>query len=172
LDSLNNDIYFTLTLRKENSEMAQSEYSKYIVQAPLREVGASMNIKGVTTPTYTYMSNKLVPGCNVYLELSWIYQMPEPSLVVPATHSHPYDQLTLLIGSDPQNPEYLGAEIGSYLGGEKLISDKTTATFMPKNVEHGHVQWKSFERPHIMMSIMLGTGDLVKANPGGLIKES
>ena len=67
--------------------MAQSEYSKYLVKEPIREVGANMNVKGVTLPTYTYMSNKLVPGCNVYLELSWIYQMPEPSLVVPP-HTH------------------------------------------------------------------------------------
>jgi hypothetical protein len=43
---------------------------------------------------------------------------------------------------------------------------------MPKNVEHGHVMWKKFEKPHIMMSIMLGTGNLVKADPGGLIKQS
>ena len=147
--------------------MAQSNYGKYLVKEPIREVGANMNVKGVTLPTYTYLSNKLVPGCNVYLELSWIYQMPEPSLVVPATHSHPYDQITLLMGSDPTNPEYLGAEIESYLGGEKLVSDKTTATFMPKGVEHGHVLWKRFERPHIMMSIMLGTGDLTQAQPGG-----
>ena len=152
--------------------MTQSEYTNNIVKVPIREVGANMNVKGVTLPTYTYMSNKQVPGCNVYLELSWIYQMPEPSLVVPAAHSHPYDQITLLMGSDPANPEYLGAEIESYLGGEKLVSDKTTATFMPKNVEHGHVMWKSFEKPHIMMSIMLGTGDFWMADPGGLIKES
>ena len=150
--------------------MAEAKYGKYLARVPVREVGANMNVKGITLPTYTYMSNKLVPGCNVYLELSWIYEMPEPSLVVPAAHSHPYDQVTLLIGSDPHNPEYLGAEIESYLGGEKLITDKTAATFMPKGVEHGHVQWKSFEKPHIMMSIMLGTGDFVQANPGGLNK--
>ncbi len=148
--------------------MAESKYGKYVAKVPVREVGTNMNVKGITLPTYTYMSNKLVPGCNVYLELSWIYEMPEPSLVVPAAHSHPYDQVTLLIGSDPHNPEYLGAEIESYLGGEKLITDKTAATFMPKGVEHGHVQWKSFEKPHIMMSIMLGTGDFAQANPGGL----
>ena len=152
--------------------MAQSEYGKYLVMEPIREVGANLNVKGVTLPTYTYMSNKLVPGCNVYLELSWIYQMPEPNLVVPATHSHPYDQITLMIGSDPQNPEYLGAEIESYLGGETLITNKTGASFMPKNVEHGHVMWRKLERPHIMMSNMLGTGDLIKADPGGMIKQS
>lgn len=112
--------------------MAQPKYSKYHVKVPIREVGANLSVKGVTLPTRTYMSNKLVPGCNVYLEFTWINEMPEPSFVVPAVHSHPCDQLTLTIGSDPHNPEYLGAEIESYLGGERLISDKTTALFIPK----------------------------------------
>jgi hypothetical protein len=94
--------------------------------------------------------------------------MPEPSLVIPAFHSHPYNEITLLLGSDPQNPESLGAEVESYLGGEKVISDKTIATFIPKHTEHGHLMWKKFERPHMMVSIMLGTGDFEKANPGAL----
>jgi hypothetical protein len=157
-------------LKKEDSIMAQSGYTRYHVKVPIREVGANMKVKGVTLPTRTYMSNKLVPDSNVYLEFTWIHDMPEPSFVVPAVHSHPYNQVTLLIGSDPANPEYLGGEIESYLGGEKMISDKTNALFIPKNVEHGRVTWKKFEKPHILMSIMLGSGDFEAANPGGYNK--
>lgn len=148
--------------------MAQSKYSQNIVTTPVREVGAGMKVKGITIPTRTYMSNKLVPGCETYIEFSWIYEMPEPSLVIPAFHSHPYNEITLLIGSDPHNPEDLGAEIESYLGDEKITITKTNSTFIPKHVEHGHLEWKSFTRPHMMMSIMLGTGDFDKANPGAL----
>jgi hypothetical protein len=150
--------------------MAQTKYSKYHIKIPIREVGANMKVKSVTLPTRTYMSNKLVPGCNVYLEFTWVQAMPEPAFVVPAVHSHPYDQVTLLIGSDPNNPEYLGAEIESHLGGERLISDKTNALFIPKGVEHGRVSWQSFEKPHILMSIMLGTGNFEEANPAGYNK--
>ncbi len=150
--------------------MTKPGYSRYQVKAPLREVGANMKVKGVTLPTRTYMSNQLVPGSNVYLEFAWIYEMPEPSFVVPAVHSHPYDQVTLLIGSDPADPERLGAEIESYLGGERLVSDRTNALFIPKNVAHGKVSWKKFERPHMLMSIMLGSGNFEEANPGGYNK--
>jgi len=148
--------------------MAQSKYSQNIVTTPIREVGAGMKVKGITIPTRTYMSNKLVPGCETYIEVSWIYEMPEPSLVIPAFHSHPYNEITLLMGSDPHNPEDLGAEIESYLGDEKITYTKTNSVFIPKHVEHGHLEWKSFTRPHMMMSIMLGTGDFDKANPGAL----
>ena len=148
--------------------MADTEYSKNVVTTPVREVGAGLKVKGITIPTRTYMSNKLVPGSETYIEVSWIYEMPEPSLVIPAYHSHPYNEVTLLIGSDPHNPEDLGAEIESYLGDEKINCTRTNATFIPAHVEHGHLEWKSFKRPHMMMSIMLGTGDFDKANPGAL----
>jgi hypothetical protein len=147
--------------------MMKSGYSRYRVSVPLREVGANMKVRGVTFPTRTYMSNKLVPDSNVYIELAWIYEMPEPSFVVPAVHAHPYNQVTFLIGSDPSDPESLGAEIENYLGGERMVSDRTNALFIPKNVEHGRVTWKKFERPHMMMSIMLGTGNFEEANPAG-----
>ncbi len=148
--------------------MAQSKFSQYVVTTPLREVGADLNVKGITLPTRTYMSNKLVSGCNTYVEVSWIYAMPEPNLVIPAFHSHPYNEITLLLGSDPHNPERLGGEVESYLGGEKIVGDKSTATFIPRQVEHGHLLWKKFDKPHMMISIMLGTGDFDQANPGAL----
>jgi len=75
--------------------MSQSNYSQYVVTAPIREVGADMKVKGITLPTRTYMSNKLVPGCNTYIEVSWIYEMPQPSLVIPAHHAHPFNEITV-----------------------------------------------------------------------------
>ena len=147
--------------------MSESNAGKYMITVPIREVAAGLNLKGRTNPTYTYMSNKQYPGSNIYLELAWIYEMPEPRALVPKVHSHPYDQIALNIGSDPQRPEYLGAEVESYIGGEKYVCNKTAAFFLPRGVEHGQVTWTKFERPHIQMSIMLGTGDFQKANPGG-----
>jgi hypothetical protein len=52
-----------------------------------------------------------------------------------------------------------------------MTSDKTNAIYIPKGAEHGRVCWKSFERPHLLMSITLGTGDFEKANPGGYNKK-
>jgi hypothetical protein len=150
--------------------MSQQDFRKYHIKVPVREVGANMKVKGVDLPTRTYMSNRLVPGSNVYIELTWIFEMPEPSLVVPRVHSHGYNQVTLLIGSNPQDPEYLGAEVESYLGGQKMSSDRTNALFIPKGVEHGMVSWKHFEKPHMMMSIMLDNGNFEDANPGGYNK--
>ncbi len=122
--------------------------------------------EGRRGPGGALMSGELVPECNVYLEYSRIWDMPIPN-PIEMSHAHSYDEIVLNIGSDPDNPEILGGEIEAYMGSEKQVTDKTSAVFIPKNVEHGPVKWTKFERPHIQMSIVLGTGDLKEALPVG-----
>jgi len=149
--------------------MAEGKYGKYLVKKPAREVGAGSGIKGRTMPTLTYMSNDLVPGSNTYIEVGWIHEIPDPNPHV-LSHSHDYDEIVIHIGADPDNPEYLGAEIEFVVGDEKLILDKTSAVYLPKGTKHGPLTWKKFEKPHIEMAIMLGAGTLKQAGMGGLDK--
>jgi hypothetical protein len=148
--------------------MAGKKYGKNLVKKPAREVNVTVpgKIKGREYPTMTYMSNDLVPGCNVYIELGWIWDMPEPNPHI-LEHTHDYDEVVLHIGSDLNNPEDLGAEIEFVVGGEPLIIDKTSALFVPKGVKHGPLTWKRVDRPHIQMAIMLGAGTLAESAPGG-----
>jgi len=141
-------------------------YAKYVVDKPARELTPPFKTTGRTNPALTYMSNTLVPGCNVYLEYAWIWEMPTPN-PVKGSHIHKYNKIVLNIGTDPQNPADLGAEIEAYLGGEKQVTDVTSAVFIPKNVPYGLVKWTKFTRPHIQMSIMLGSGNLNDIVPGG-----
>jgi hypothetical protein len=99
------------------------------------------------------------------MEISWVYAMPEPAAVIPKVHAHPYEQITMLMGSDPTRPEYLGGEVESTFAGHTHSVNKSNVMFIPKNVEHGHLTWKKFERPHIMMSLMLGTGSFGRPIP-------
>jgi hypothetical protein len=148
--------------------MAKTKYGRYLIKTPLREADATVpaEVKGREEPTMTYMSNALVPGCNVYLEFGWIWDVPDPNPYIPE-HSHDYDEIVLHIGSDFKNPESLGAEIEFVVGGEPLIIDKTSALFVPKGVKHGPLTWKRVDRPHIQMAIILNAGTLAEAAPGG-----
>ncbi|MFA5309808.1 MAG: hypothetical protein WC370_10055 [Dehalococcoidales bacterium] len=142
------------------------ECEKYVIDAPAREVAPPLKIKGRTSPALTYMSNSLVAGCNVYLEYVWIWEMPSPN-AIEGSHAHNYDEIVLNIGTDPEKPWDLGAEIEAYMDGEKQVTDRTSAVFIPKNVKHGPIRWTKFSRPHIQMSIIPGTGDAKKAMPEG-----
>ena len=150
--------------------MAGSGYARHLVKVPAREVNAGAGVRGRTNPTLTYRSNELVPGSNIYIEMGWIWEMPDPNPHI-FGHSHDeYDEVVFHIGADPQNPEYLGAEIEFEVGGEKLSIDKTSALYVPKGIKHGPVTWKGVKSPHIQMAIVLGAGNIAQANPAGYVK--
>jgi hypothetical protein len=146
------------------------KYARNLVTKPAYEVTAG-KVKGRSYPTMTIMSNDLVPGSNVYIELGWIWEMPEPNPHI-LEHSHAkYNEIVFHIGSDPKNPEDLGAEIEFTVGGEPLVFDRTSALFVPAGVSHGPVVWKKVRRPHIQMAMVLGAGTLDEADPGGHEKQ-
>ena len=126
--------------------MAASKYDKYMVTIPA---------KGRKGPGAWLMSNELVPGCNINIMYNWISEQPKPNPMHQAMEAHDYDEIILNIGMDPQHPEYLGGEIEGYMGDERQLITATTALYIPRNVPHGRVSWKSFERPHIQMAIKL-----------------
>jgi len=150
--------------------VTESKYGRNLVTKPIYEVSAG-KIKGRQYPTMTVMSNTLVPGSNTYIELGWIWDMPEPNPHI-LEHSHgEYGEIVLHIGNDPNNPEDLGAEIEFTVGGEPLVFDKTSALFVPAGVKHGPVTWKKVRRPHIQLAMVLGAGTLSEADPGGHEKQ-
>lgn len=131
---------------------------KLAITAPIYEIGRGIEVKGRQLPSMTYVSNRLIPGCNVYVEFSWIWEVPKPNPLI-QEHSHAQDQIGLHIGSDPHNPEDLGAEMEMYVGGKSFTTNKTNALYLPKGVKHAPLTWKSVSRPLLEMTIVLGSGN-------------
>ncbi|MGQ9546202.1 MAG: hypothetical protein ACUVTR_03440 [Dehalococcoidia bacterium] len=145
-----------------------AKYYKNLVQKPKYEVRTEYeDVKGRQYPTMTYMSNDLVPGSNVYIEIGWVWAMPDPNAHIPEHCHAKSDEFVLHIGSDPKNPEDLGGEIEFVVGGETLKINKTSALYVPEGVIHGPLTWKSVTRPHIQMTIIMGAGTLAEAAPAG-----
>jgi hypothetical protein len=139
---------------------------KFFVSKPAYEIVPEIEVEGRIGPAMTLMSNNLVAGSNTYVEAGWIVSQPNPSRHI-FEHTHDYDEIVLHIGTDPTNPEDLGAEIEFLLNGQPLTINKTSAVFVPKGAKHGPLTWKRTDRPHIEMTIMLGAGSLAEADPGG-----
>jgi hypothetical protein len=145
-----------------------ADYYKNLVTKPKYEARTEFDdVKGRQYPTMTFMSNELVPGSNVYIEMGWVYAMPDPNPHIPK-HSHDNsDEFILHIGSDYKNPEDLGGEIELVVGGQPFKINKTSAIYIPKGVVHGPLTWKSVTRPHLQMTIIMGAGTLAEAAPAG-----
>jgi hypothetical protein len=60
----------------------------------------------------------------VYIEMGWVYAMPDPNPHIPEhTHAHS-DEFVLHIGSDYKNPEDIGGEIEFVVGANRLKSTR------------------------------------------------
>ena len=129
--------------------MTSSRYEKYIVRKPAYPAVPRAEKSRVPL---TYMSRKLVPGCNVSVELGWVRA---PGARV-AERTYDYDAVVLYIGGDPASPEELGGVFECRLGGQPLTIDTTSALYVPKGVKHGPITWKKFIRPHLEVSLVLG----------------
>ncbi|MCJ7426511.1 MAG: hypothetical protein MUO17_05220 [Dehalococcoidales bacterium] len=145
--------------------MAESKYSRLLVTKPVYEAGVP--VKGRQSPSMTLMSNALVPGCNMYLEVGWIWEMPTPNPHI-HEHSHSFDEIVLHLGGDPNNPEELGGEIEYCVEGQPLVFNKSSAIYLPKGTKHGPLTWKKFAKPHLEMAIMIGTGSYKEGWPTGV----
>jgi hypothetical protein len=106
----------------------------------------------------TFLSSKQVPEANFHIDLSWIYDVPQPN---PHTMEQvlDYDQILLHIGMNPGTPQDLGGTIELYLGGQPIVFNTTTSVFIPKGTVYGPLTWKEFHHPHVQLSMVLGTGD-------------
>jgi hypothetical protein len=149
--------------------MAESQYEKYAVRKPILEAG--IGFKNRQSPTMTFMSSKQVPEANYYIELGWIYGIPEPNPHI-HEHVHDYDEIVLHWGGNPDIPQVLGGEIEFYIGGQPITFNTTTSIFIPAGTPHGPLTWKKFEFPHIEMALMLGCGDPTKGWGESGIKEA
>ena len=70
--------------------MTEQNYEKYIIRKPLYECdNGTKNHQG---PVMTYLSNKLVPESNYYLEYNWIYGIPEPNPYI-VEHVHDFAKI-------------------------------------------------------------------------------
>ncbi len=130
--------------------MDESKYDKYVVYIPKKSA------PDAPFPSLTLMSNELVSGSNIDVMFNWITQKLEIDPTKPMSHAHDYDEMILNIGTNPADPEDLGAEVIGFLGNEKHTLNKTSAVYIPRNVEHGVAGFNRFHRPYIQMAIKLG----------------
>jgi quercetin dioxygenase-like cupin family protein len=139
----------------EKEFMVKSDYAKYLVTKPVYE--AFGGVKNRQSPAMTIMSNKQVPESNHYIEVGWVYGIPQPNPSL-SEHVHNHDEIIIYWSSSFKTPQSLGAEIEFYVGGQPITFNTTSSFYIPKGTPHGPVIWKQFTSPHVQMAMMLGTG--------------
>ena len=109
--------------------MSQIDYEKYLVREPLWEAGPG--VKKRQSPTMTYMSGKQVPEANYYIELGWIYDIPEPNPHI-HEHVHDFDEIVLHWGGNPETPRTSAERSSSTSAANRLLSTRPRASSSPR----------------------------------------
>ncbi len=130
--------------------MAESKYAKYIITGP------KANLK---LAEYRIRTEDFVPGMETrllhldddvikgafYLSCFWFWKGSDVVLVKP--HTHDFDEVLALIGTNPEDPNDLGGEVEFWMGDEKLILTKSCLVFVPKGLKHCPFIVRRVDRP-------------------------
>jgi hypothetical protein len=129
------------------------KYEKYFFSGPVPGREAAKLI--------AELNGDLIKGSNRYL-VNWVFPSPKELFGVDSwdqishgPHIHKSAEILMHIGTDPDNPYDLGAEVELGMGPEmeKYTITKSTVTYIPPDFAHGPWTIKRVDRPFIMIQV-------------------
>lgn len=122
-----------------------------------RPIGGPV-IVSVNSSIVPSVPSATVPGSNFYF-FHWVPSNPNPAApFIHPPHIHKDAELVVHIGTDPDDPGDLGAEIELYMGEElkRYEYDRSTVLYIPAGVVHGPWRILKTTRPWIVLQIAQG----------------
>ena len=159
--------------------MSETKYGKYFIEYDPgrrpKKVKSPAGFWGKTTPNVVVdIDNTIMPGSNFYK--IWLSK-PGPVEFKPMsghpTHIHQYPELLFFLGTNPDDPMDLGAELWMYMGKEleKHVINRTTVVYIPPNFIHAPLTTVKKWRPFIFMEVNQGPVHTEKMYPQLLPRE-
>lgn len=147
--------------------MVETKYGKYFITYDPKRWPEEHR------PVMIRLEDSVIKGSNFYLVHWMLPGTTPPDFVGHPPHIHKDAEILMHIGTDPNNPMDLGAEVEFYMGPEleRHVITKTTAVYIPPNFIHG--PWKPLKtvRPWIFIEVNQGPAHTEKLYPQVLPKE-
>lgn len=152
--------------------MAENKYDRYFKTYQAKPEDVENGRTGIAR-----VDQSTFEGCNFY----WVHwnlpKTTERSADIAAVghppHIHKTAEILMLIGTDPNNPEDLGAEVELQMGSEreKHIMTRSTVVYIPPNMIHCPYIIRRTDRPWIFVEINQGPVHTEKLFPNILTEE-
>jgi hypothetical protein len=125
--------------------MAASKYSKYVITNldPRHANPEAVARYAKTGKRILWIDDVTVPGA-FQMNMAW-YIHANPT--GPGAHYHDVPEIIGLLGSDPEHPNELYAEVEFWLEDEKFTLTKSTMIFVPANMKHCPLILHRVDRP-------------------------
>ncbi len=133
-----------------------SKYGKYIVTELKSNIAeASWTNAGVVQAAgkghggrVLFLDSEVIPGA-FYVETAWSFPqgvIKEPKSVA-EPHTHDFDEVLGMFGTDLDHPYELNGEVEFWLGGEKHTLTKTCIIFIPRGLVHCPLIYRRVDKP-------------------------
>jgi len=141
-----------------------NKYGKYVITQPkfVTELASHdfTKVSGFTFPDEVYLDKDILKEANQWLDIIWFWEIPNPP-ELPGAHVHKFNEIVLLVGSNPKDLRDLGGEIEWGMGegkdAETYVLTATTLIYVPKGLVHGPQRFKRVDRPILNVAIGLNT---------------
>ena len=140
--------------------MAENKYDKYFLKN-----SPPPGFNFVMGPILQRMDTKTIEGSNFYF-IHWVLPHEKPHMKVGhPPHIHSEAELLIHIGTDPDNPDDLGAEVELYVGPEqeRHVITESTVVFLPPNFIHAPWKPVRIDRPWIFIEVNQGPSHTEKS---------
>jgi len=135
------------------------EYEPWMQKAPIPV--AMIEKIGVAVPpmkTFMWLDNKTAEGCHFYWAMWFTPEAKFPLGIGHPPHIHQDAELLFHIGTNPDDPTDLGADVELYMGEEmeRYVINKTCVVYIPPHFIH--CPWKPLvtRRPWIFIEVNQG----------------
>jgi hypothetical protein len=140
-----------LTSRKKAFVLANN-CGEMITRMELRDIKRT---KGGNADFMAHWSGAKLEGFN--LNFTWAFHRGTGPWHEHDPHVHPNDEALVFVGLDPDNPDYLGAEMEIRFGEEQEVHvfDTPTVVIAPKGLVHCPLITRKVEKPYSFTAICL-----------------
>ncbi|MFC1900195.1 hypothetical protein ACFLYN_01235 [Chloroflexota bacterium] len=132
--------------------MAERKYEKYILTElktpPDVQERAAEYAKRATR--ILWLEDEVIEGAFSVIA-SWYWKATEQE--GSPSHVHEFDEVVGFFGSDPDNPNDLGAEVEFWIEDEKYMLTKSCLVFCPAGVRHCPLRVVKIDKPIFFLAI-------------------
>lgn len=93
------------------------------------------------------LDEKKVSGIPFFTDCAWVWPKPDDIVMEAESHSHDFDEIITLFGTDPEDPQDLCGEVEFWLGDEKYTLTKSCIIYVPKGLKHCPTIFRNVKRP-------------------------
>jgi hypothetical protein len=136
-------------LSQEGFAVSDFTHGKYIITQPKNSIVVPSwggNLSQETSTRLFYLDGDVIKGAN-YVEVVWFWPTTKEDKGSPEPHTHAHNEVIGFFGTDPSQPNDLGAEIEFYIDHERNLMNQSFLAFIPAGVLHCPLNILKITRP-------------------------